>query len=304
MSFQIEHNILKKYIEEEGVTEVSIPDGVTEIGERAFEDCKHLTSIHIPNGVTKIAEFAFLGCKTLTNVRIPDSVTEIERFAFTGCEHLPNVYLPDSITIIGNCAFFDCENLTDIHLPDSVTEIGDYAFRRCKHLTSIHIPDNIEFIGLVAFSDCTDVFINIPVSENGEKVRISLVLEKMWMDDSLIDQINMLRTKNFSVDMRKTETKYLLLCRFLVLCPEMPELVAYMKEHFEEIFTFAIQHNFTEAILILIGWNLLNQGNIDDFIRLAIENTQKIGNPEIQLALTEYKYKHIKFTSIEDKFKL
>ena len=280
MAFEIEHNLLKKYREENGVTEVTVPDGVTVIGERAFEDCKHLTSVHLPDGVTKIAECAFFGCKTLTNVHIPDSITKINGSAFSGCK-----------------------NLSSIDIPDSVKYVGYFAFSVCDKLKTIHLPENIAYIGEYAFSYCTEVFIPVSIPETGETVEIPLIPEQIPEDVPLMKQIQMLRTKKFSVSM-KTETKYLLLCRFLVLCPEMPELVAYMKEHFAEIFAFAVENNQIEAILILIGWNLLNQGNIDDFIRLAIENTQKTGNPEIQLALTEYKYKHIKFTSIEDKFKL
>ncbi len=51
MAFQINGNILKKYIEEEGVTEVLIPDDITEIGEKAFEECESLSSIILPNSV-------------------------------------------------------------------------------------------------------------------------------------------------------------------------------------------------------------------------------------------------------------
>ena len=279
MAFEIEHNILKRYIEEDGITEIFIPDGVTEIGCQAFERCEHLTSVHLPDTVTEIGENAFAICKNLANVDLPDGLTAIKRHAFR-----------------------DCESLISIHLPDSVKLIGLNAFGGCKKLTHVQLPEKINRTGIFAFSDCKKVSILIPVSEN-EKINISLVPEKTFSGVRLMKQIQMLRIRNFSMKM-KTGVKYLLLCRFLVLCPEMPELVAYMKEHFEEILEFAIENNFIEAILIFISWNLLNQGNIDGFIQLAIDNTQKSGNPEIQLLLIEYKYKHIEFTSIEDKFKL
>ena len=297
MSFQIEHNILKKYIEE---------NGVTEIGERAFRNCQSLTSIHIPDSVTKIGICAFYYCKNLISIHLPDGVTEIGYCAFYRCKNLISIHIPDGVTEIGKSAFYDCEHLTNIRFPESMTEIGTYAFYDCEQLTSVHFPENIAYIGEHAFLDCGNlatVLINMPILEHGEKLQISLVPDRKWNDVPLMEQIQMLRTRNFSVEM-KAETKYLLLCRFLVLCPELPELVAYMKEHFEEIFAFAVKNNQIKAIFIMLNWNLLNQENIDLFIRLAIENTQKTGNPEIQLLLTEYKYKHIEFTSIEDKFKL
>ena len=61
MGFQITNDgVLKKYIEEKGVSEVVIPDCVKEIGERAFEYCT-LKSITIPDSVTSIGEGAFYG---------------------------------------------------------------------------------------------------------------------------------------------------------------------------------------------------------------------------------------------------
>lgn len=42
-----------------------IPESVTTIGERAFEDCKSLTNITIPENVTTIEKDAFSGCRSL-----------------------------------------------------------------------------------------------------------------------------------------------------------------------------------------------------------------------------------------------
>ena len=67
MGFQITNDgILEKYIEEEGVTEVVIPDCVKEIGEQAFCNCSNLTSITIPDSVADIGEGAFDGCDSAT----------------------------------------------------------------------------------------------------------------------------------------------------------------------------------------------------------------------------------------------
>ena len=76
MGFEIENGVLKKYVEENGVTDVVIPDGVTEIGEMAFQSCKSLTDITIPDSVIQIGRYAFRGCTSLTSITIPDSVTK------------------------------------------------------------------------------------------------------------------------------------------------------------------------------------------------------------------------------------
>ena len=67
------------------VTEITIPEGTTKIGNYAFYGCVALTSLTIPDSVTSIGDNAFYGCGDLTSLTIPDSVTSIGRGAFWGC---------------------------------------------------------------------------------------------------------------------------------------------------------------------------------------------------------------------------
>ncbi|MBE6206922.1 MAG: leucine-rich repeat domain-containing protein [Rikenellaceae bacterium] len=139
------------------ITELVIPNSVTEIGTSAFRDCTSLTSITIPDSVTSIGDSAFNGCTSLTCITIPDSVTEIGTSAFRDCTSLTSITIPDSVTSIGKGAFYGCTSLTSITIPDSVTSIGDFAFNGCTSLTSITIPDSVTSIGDYAFSGCTSL---------------------------------------------------------------------------------------------------------------------------------------------------
>ena len=72
----------------DAVTEIVIPDTVTEIKNYAFYGFDFVTSIVIPDTVTKIGKSAFYGCEGITSITIPSSVKEIEVGAFKGCSNL------------------------------------------------------------------------------------------------------------------------------------------------------------------------------------------------------------------------
>lgn len=100
----------------------------------AFYGCSHLTNITIPNSATNIGEAAFYNCGNITNITIPNSVTNIGKNAFSGCGNLTNMSIPDSVTNIGDNAFARCSNIASMILPNSVTSIGSDAFDGCDKI--------------------------------------------------------------------------------------------------------------------------------------------------------------------------
>ncbi|MBE6534545.1 MAG: leucine-rich repeat domain-containing protein, partial [Ruminococcaceae bacterium] len=80
------------YLNENLITNLVIPNGVTSIPTSAFYCQSSLTSVTIPNSVTSIGDYAFSYCDNLTNVTIPDNVTSIGDSAFSYCDNLTNVY--------------------------------------------------------------------------------------------------------------------------------------------------------------------------------------------------------------------
>ena len=121
------------------VTSIVIEEGVTSIGDYAFENCDNLTSITIPGNVESIGEGAFYSCNNLTDVTLQDGVKSIGDSAFIWCNNLTNIVLPNSVTSIGNYAFYNCSSLTSITIPDSVTSIGNAAFENCSSLKTISL---------------------------------------------------------------------------------------------------------------------------------------------------------------------
>ena len=147
------------------VKTVIIKNGVTSIGNCAFDGCSSLTSATIPNSVTGIGNWAFYGCSSLTSATIPDSVTSIGEDAFNGCKSLTSVTIPNSVTSIANGAFSTCSSLTSVTIPDGVTSIGESAFYGCSSLTNVTIPKSVTSIGDWAFSNCTSLTnVTIPKS--------------------------------------------------------------------------------------------------------------------------------------------
>jgi hypothetical protein len=124
------------------LTSVSIPYGVTSIGQSAFEQCSSLASVSIPNSVTSIGESAFEQCSSLASVSIPHSVTSIGSWAFSGTA-LTSVIIPNGVTSIGGGAFSYCYNLTSVTIPNSVTSIGGSAFYGCLGLGSVFLSPNL-----------------------------------------------------------------------------------------------------------------------------------------------------------------
>lgn len=136
---------------------MNIPNGVTTIGQSAFENCTSLAEVNIPNGVTSIEAGAFSSCTSLAKVNIPNGVTYIGDNAFKNCTSLAEMNLPQSIETIQNYAFENCSSLTYINIPNGVTWIGESVFKDCTSLTKVNIPNGITHFGSCVFTNCSSL---------------------------------------------------------------------------------------------------------------------------------------------------
>ena len=153
----IENGVLITYIPDDNQESVTIPEGITHIGEKAFYKCTSLTRITLPNSLTSIGKGAFYGCTGLTSINLPENLTSIGKGVFSYCKSLTQIMLAEGLTSIGNSAFYFCTNLTSINLPVGLASIGECAFLGCASLTSITLPVGLASIGWRAFSDCTSL---------------------------------------------------------------------------------------------------------------------------------------------------
>ena len=150
---------------------ITIPNGVTTIGDGAFSSCANLASVTIGDGVKSIGEGAFEECSNLTSVNITDVAAWCDisfdgQFAnpftyannlYVNGELVADLVIPDGVTTIGDYAFYNIDCLTSITIPNSVTTIGHYAFSSCGNLASVTIGDGVKSIGFTAFAACSNL---------------------------------------------------------------------------------------------------------------------------------------------------
>ena len=137
-----------------GLSELSLPSGVTSIGNSAFYCCTGLSRMTVPSGVTLIGAETFRGCTGLSEVSLPEGVTSVGNYAFYGCTGLVDVSIPGGVTNIGSSAFCDCTGLERVDIPDGVTEIGNYAFYNCTNLAAVAIPSGLKRLRDSTFNNC------------------------------------------------------------------------------------------------------------------------------------------------------
>lgn len=139
------------------LTELTLPDAVGKLDDRAFAECSGLTSIKLPAYIDNIPSYAFQNCTALTSIVIPDKVNGINNNAFSGCTALKSITFSNEINIINPNAFYGCTALENVELPSKLLTLGEYSFYDCTGLKTITIPQSLSEIGQYAFKGCTQL---------------------------------------------------------------------------------------------------------------------------------------------------
>ncbi len=170
------------------VTSVEVSQGVTSIGDGAFQKLQNISQVILADSVTAIGMGAFAELEGIQEIQLPSGLKIIETGAFQGTG-LTQITIPASVETIASAAFSDCQQLTafavepgsacfcavdgvlfqadmevlvaypagkqgDYTIPQGVRELMSYCFAYSLGLSRVDIPDSVTTIGMGSFGGC------------------------------------------------------------------------------------------------------------------------------------------------------
>ena len=224
--FEIEFKGLVKYHGRGG--KVIVPEGIIEISESAFENCKTVEEIILPESLALIGSRAFSGCTALRKVTLPRDMLFMNDRAFSGCTALTEITIPKGILFIKEKSFSGCTSLKQIILPEGLEDIDSSVFCNCTELTDATLPSTIQRLGFDIFQNCPKLklhFMQYTFSTDLTKSGLG------WADALL----HMIKYRNFSCDI-PLPVKARFLFEAYFSNSEDEKLCSYIQENFIKLF--------------------------------------------------------------------
>ncbi len=103
------------YAQDESITELIVPEGVSDIGEVAFYGCTNLRKVTLPQSLRYIREEAF-GETALEELTVPGGTELIAEKAFYSCDRLRKIEVPGRDTVVETDAFGCCDNIKNAYV--------------------------------------------------------------------------------------------------------------------------------------------------------------------------------------------
>ena len=122
--------------------EINITEGITKIKPYTFCGLKGVTYVSLPEGIVEIGEGAFADSK-IQSITLPSTLTKIGEDAFSNCDGLTKVVIPDKVETIGDAAFNDCSALIELTLGSSLKTVGKQAFNCCYYIKKINFTGTL-----------------------------------------------------------------------------------------------------------------------------------------------------------------
>ncbi len=168
--FNKDKTVLLSYPSGRANVRYTVPEGVRDIADHAFQRSENLLQVSLPNTVEHIGSSSFYLCLNLQYIHIPGSVRTIGDAAFSYCESLETADLPEGLVSLGAGAFSGCKKLEMARVPDSVVTLGSHAFSNCMVLKRLTIGSGVTALpeSLCAMSTALEVLTVGNVTRVGE----------------------------------------------------------------------------------------------------------------------------------------
>ena len=172
------------------MTSLSFPEGITQIGDGAFQRCGRLETLFFPSTMKSIDWGVFCEsheneygggectCDSIRRIEIKGIATWFNSNRFTERNHhvaapyadlyvngdlLTDIVLPDTMARIRPALFYGCKKLHSVVFPNNLKVIDDCAFENCTGIENLELPQGLDSIKSSAFSRCKGVkYVNLP----------------------------------------------------------------------------------------------------------------------------------------------
>lgn len=163
------------------MTSLSFPEGMTQIGDGAFQRCGRLETLFFPSTMKSIDWGVFCEsheneygggectCDSIRRIEIKGIATWFNSNRFTERNHhvaapyadlyvngdlLTDIVLPDTMARIRPALFYGCKKLHSVVFPNNLKVIDDCAFENCTGIENLELPQGLDSIKSSAFSGC------------------------------------------------------------------------------------------------------------------------------------------------------